>query len=87
MSKNLIMQQIAIAQWSNGGKQSYSTFALSVDGIVYRYDPECEGWLANSMVEATCYQQHRDKRKSDGKVVKPVKKIKRTADQLMFNDD
>lgn len=41
----LRMKQIVVAQFSTTTGMSYSTLALSEDGILYRYDPKCQGWL------------------------------------------
>lgn len=75
--KELRMQQIVVAPWSAGGKSSYSLFGLSDTGKVYRYDPPCEGWLPNGMIEATCLEEHRKKKNKvtfENKNVEVVKK-------------
>lgn len=43
--KELRMKQLLIAPWQGGTGLTYSTLALGTDGIVYRYDPKCGGWL------------------------------------------
>lgn len=70
-AKTLRMKQIMTAPWGTQGNLSYSTFGLSSDGKVYRYDPECEGWLPNAMVEAgaSCIAEHKKRRQP--KVIKP----------------
>ena len=55
--------QIVAAPFSNpDGVASYSTLGLSTDGIVYRYDPQCQGWVPWSMKIAGCREQHGGKR-------------------------
>lgn len=45
-----------------GGALTYSTFGLSTDGKVYRFDPKCDGWIPWSMKVATCKNEHPHKR-------------------------
>lgn len=50
--KQLKMKQIVSGQWSSeAGIESYSIVGLGVDGKVYRYDVQREGWIAWSMKE------------------------------------
>jgi hypothetical protein len=44
--KTLKLKQLVIAPFSAPGfPLSYSTLGLGIDGVVYRYDPKCEGWI------------------------------------------
>ena len=55
--------QLVIAPFSNpNGSSSYSTFILGDDGVVYRYDPHCEGWIPWPMTVADCRMEHKGKR-------------------------
>ena len=55
MTKKVIkMSQIAIAPWEGTNGLTYSTLALGKDGVVYRYDAACEGWVAYHMEPAKC---------------------------------
>jgi hypothetical protein len=54
--------QIVIAPFTTDLGSSYSTLGLSTDGIVYRYDPKCEGWIAWSMTVSECRTEHKAKR-------------------------
>jgi hypothetical protein len=56
------MQQIVIAPFEGTLGASYSTLGLGTDGIVYRYDPKCEGWIPWSMKIAGCRASHKGKR-------------------------
>jgi hypothetical protein len=59
----LKMKQIVIAPFSTKeGITSYSTLALGVDGYVYRYDPQCQGWIQWSMKKVDCRLNHPGKR-------------------------
>lgn len=56
------MQQIAAAPFSTKAGHSYSVLGLGVDGVVYRYDPQCEGWIPWPMKVATCRESHKARR-------------------------
>lgn len=45
-----------------GGALTYSTFGLSNDGKVFRFDPKCDAWIPWSMKIATCKNDHPHKR-------------------------
>lgn len=47
--------QIVVANWHDENKRMhYSTLALGIDGRVYRYDAQCNGWIVWSDRLATC---------------------------------
>lgn len=51
----LRFKQIEVAPWDDDdGRRHYSTLALGQDGRVYRYDAQCNGWIAWSDRLATC---------------------------------
>lgn len=56
------LTQIVIAPFTTASGSSYSTLGLGTDGIVYRFDPECDGWIAWSMKKAGCRMKHKAKR-------------------------
>lgn len=46
----LRMKQILAGQFTNDdGSGSYSVVGLTEGGDVYRYDPQCQGWIAWQM--------------------------------------
>lgn len=55
-------KQLVIAPWEGDKGITYSTLILGEDGIVYRYDPGCEGWVPWSMKVAGCRDEHKGKR-------------------------
>jgi hypothetical protein len=58
--EQLRMKQIAIAQFKTPkGVETYSTLALGEDGVVYRYDPGCCGWIAMEMAACPPGKEHR----------------------------
>ncbi len=61
--KTVKMTQILAAQFTSAsGVLSYSMFGLGADGVVYRYDPACDGWIAWPMMIAGCRQNHKGRR-------------------------
>jgi hypothetical protein len=56
------LTQLVIAPFEIGGNQTYSTLGLGTDGVVYRYDPKCDGWIPWSMKVAGCRMDHKGKR-------------------------
>lgn len=61
--KKLVAKQIHVAPFqATGGPLSYSVLALGEDGIVYRYDPQCQSWLAWSMEVVGCRDGHPGRR-------------------------
>ena len=47
-------KQVIVAQWEGDTGNTYSTFALSEDGRVYRFDVGCQGWLKLPDKLVTC---------------------------------
>jgi hypothetical protein len=61
--KPLKLKQLVIAPFSAPGfPLSYSTLGLGIDGVVYRYDPKCEGWIPWNMQVVGCRSTHKAKR-------------------------
>lgn len=60
--RDLKMKQIAIGHFATEKGSSYSTLALGEDGAVYRYDPQCEGWIKWPMKKADCRMDHPGRR-------------------------
>lgn len=56
------LQQLVVAPFSTERGSSYSLLGLGVDGIVYRFDPGCDGWIRWSMKVAGCRMKHKAKR-------------------------
>jgi len=53
-TKTVKMVQIVAASWEGSTGLTYSTLALGVDGVVYRFDTGCQGWYPMSMKVVTC---------------------------------
>lgn len=62
MPNEIQMVQIIIAPFTTESGSSYSTIGLGKDGAVYRYDPQCEGWIRWSMKAVDCRLNHKGKR-------------------------
>ena len=56
------LTQLVIAPFATETGSSYSTLGLGADGVVYRYDPKCEGGIPWSMTIAGCRDDHKGKR-------------------------
>jgi hypothetical protein len=56
------LKQLVIAPFTTQMGSSYSTLGLGEDGIVYRFDPQCDGWIEWSMKKAGCRMQHKGRR-------------------------
>ena len=65
LRNTLVVRQLVIANWStddNPETLHYSTLAVGDDGVVYRYDPKCSGWIPWPMDIATCREDHKARR-------------------------
>jgi hypothetical protein len=60
--KTIRLQQLVIAPWDGDKGRTYSTLGLGEDGVVYRYDPHCEAWIAWPMTVASCRLDRKTKR-------------------------
>jgi hypothetical protein len=60
--KEVRFKQLLTGQFTTSSGMSYSLIGLSEDGCVYRYDPQCEGWIPWSMAIAECRERHEAKR-------------------------
>jgi hypothetical protein len=54
--------QIVAAPFTTATGSTYSVLGLGTNGVVYRYDPKCEGWIEWPMTVATCRTEHKAKR-------------------------
>lgn len=54
LSSELRFTNFRTAGWHGQGGLTYSLIALSTEGILYRYDNACDGWLPYSMKKADC---------------------------------
>ena len=61
-AKTIRFKQLVIAPWEGENGMTYSTLALGEDGKVYRYDPQCEGWIPWPDKIANCRMDHPGKR-------------------------
>jgi len=61
-AEEIRLQTVVVAPWEGAKGLTYSILGLGVDGIVYRYDPGCEGWVAWSMQKAGCRDEHEGRR-------------------------
>jgi hypothetical protein len=59
MKRNLKMKQILAAPWDGATGRTYSIFALGRDGVVYRFDGKCTGWIPQNMAIAKCSDTHK----------------------------
>jgi hypothetical protein len=59
MAKQLKMKQILSAPWDGRDGRTYSIFALGEDGVVYRFDGKCTGWIPQNMTIAECADTHK----------------------------
>jgi len=60
--KTIKMQQILAAPFNGTGGLTYSMFGLGRDGVVYRYDTQCEGWIPWPNKIANCRSKHPNKK-------------------------
>lgn len=49
----ITMKAAFAAEWERGEHLTYTIFALGEDGIVYRHDYQCGGWVAMSQEVVT----------------------------------
>jgi hypothetical protein len=60
--KTIKFKQILAAPFTTVTGASYSMFGLGTDGAVYRFDPQCDGWIPWSTNVVGCKTQHKAKR-------------------------
>lgn len=53
--------QLVVAPWGGDAGMTYSLFALGKDGLVYRHDPKCGGWLLLPAQAVNCWEDHKRK--------------------------